>query len=537
MMSSVGAALAVFFGAAKFENIIDPNSPDAAIKHISNMKRIAVTLGFLILLLIIIILLLHGCQGGELPHGTVDIPGNVIDPQPSLAIPQADLEFNNINAGENLSFNVEGMNCGDSESILYRVVATYNSDFILKFDMTIRENDEFQKLAEILKIKAELVGTDGEHLLYDGLLSNMSALEIKLNADSETTAEYLFLITMYLDTSLGEQYYGQKLIADMSWWIEEQDNITIANNEFATVSKTISPDLPNLTPDLNFVTFNWGDNTPFDMKNIKNGDSQTRYFAFEVIHGENINVNIKNDIVTDGKLKEVLKVKVELVGENGNTTLYEGVLKDLEIKHTLFKNDSNKTIVYYKVTVTAEGLTENHCESKLVCDLSWTLDGTSEQLKVPSNNFVAYDKPIKPLDPPHPPKPATSVKLTAKDGYDNVPFAVENMLPGDSESQYYCVSVSHDSTETVRFYINVDTVQKLSNVLRVKVEQLIPNMEDKILYDGLMKDCTAVDVNVTASSETVTPIYYSITVYTNGAEVGNEYAGEGLTADFSWQLQ
>ena len=73
--------------------------------------------------------------------------------------------------------------------------------------------------------------------------------------------------------------------------------------------------------------------------------------------------------------------------------------------------------------------------------------------------------------------------------------------------------------------------------MRVKVEQLIPDAEDKILYDGLMKDCTAVTVSVAASAQTVTPIYYRITVYTNGAEVGNEYVGESLSADFSWQLQ
>ena len=111
------------------------------------------------------------------------------------------------------------------------------------------------------------------------------------------------------------------------------------------------------------------------------------------------------------------------------------------------------------------------------------------------------------------------------------------MLPGDSKAQYYCISVTHDKAETVRFSVNVDTAQKLSNVLRVKVEQLIPDAADQVLYDGLMKDCTAVTVSVTASSETVTPIYYRITVYTNGAEVGNEYAGESLSADFSWQLQ
>lgn len=546
-----GEAVAGFFAlvgqricsSVKFEKVIGKDDPNAIGKRINNMKRIAAMIGLLILVLIIIILSLRGCQGGEPPHGTVDIPGNVIDPIPPVVTPKADLEFNNSSTEENIPFDVEGMDGGDSKSILYRVKATYNSDFVLKYDMTIREVEKFQKLAEIMKIKVELMKDDDSSLLYDGLLSAMSALELDLNTDKETTTEYLFRVTMYLDAPLDEQYYGRKLMADMSWWIEEQDNIAIANNEFTTVSKTTPPDPPTITPDLKFVTVNEGDNTAFDMKNIKNGDSQTKYFAFEVTHGEDVKMAITNAIVTDSKLHEVLKVKVELVGENGNTILYEGLLKDLAVEHTLSKNDSNKSTAYYKVTVTADGLTEDYCETKLVCDLSWSLDGTTEQLKVPSNSFVAYDKPVTPPSPPNPPTPpqppetATSIKLTAKDRYNNVPFDVENMLPGDSKAQYYCVSVTHDSTESVRFYINLDTTQKLSNVLRVKIEQLIPDDFDKVLYDGLMKDCTAVDVSVTASSETVTPIYYRITVYTNGAEVGNEYAGESLTADFSWQLQ
>lgn len=534
-----GVAMAGFFALVgrkiysgiKFDRVIGKDDPDATVKRIHNMKRVAVMIGLAILILTIIMLLLRGCQGGEPPHGTVDIPGNVIDPIPPVVTRKADLEFNNSSTEENIPFDVEGMDGGDSKSILYRVKATYNSDFVLKYDMTIREVEKFQKLAEIMKIKVELVVTDGDSLLYDGLLSDMSAVEIDLNADKDTTTEYLFRITMYLDAPLSEQYYGQKLIADMSWWIEEQDNISIANNEFTTISKTIPPDPPAIIPNLSFITKNEGDNTAFDMRHIMNGDSQTRYFAFEVTHGEDVKMAITNAIVTDSKLHEVLKVKVELVGENGNTILYEGLLKDLNVEHTLTKNDNNKTAVYYKVTVIADGLTEDYCETKLVCDLSWTLDGTSEQLKVPSNSFVAYDKPVTP------PEVATSIELTAKNGYENTPFEVNNMLLGDSVAQYYCVSVTHDGTETVRFFIDVDTAQKLSKVLRVKVEQLIPDTADKVLYDGLMKDCTAVDANVTARSETVTPIYYRITVYTNGAEVGNEYVGESLTADFSWQLQ
>lgn len=546
IISSVGAAMAGFLALIKFDKIISKDDPNATAKRINNMKRIALMIALLILILVVIILLLRSCQGGMLSHGTVDIPGNVIDPAPPAVEPKADLKFNNTNTEENLPFDVECMNGGSSESVLYRIVATYNSDFVLNYSMTIREDEEFQKLAEILKIKAELVGAESDTLMYDGLLSDMPPLEIALNADAETATEYLFRITIYLDASLGDPYYGQKLIADMSWWIEGQDNISVANHEFATVSAVTPPDIPDvpdvpdipdtpqppvITPDLNFIQINEGDNTAFDMKDIENGNSATKYFAFEVVHSKDIKVVIGNTITLDSVLNKILKVKVELVGKDGNVTLYEGLLKELSATHTLPKNDSNKTTVYYKVTVTADGLTEAYCNTKLVCDLSWLLEGTAEQLKVPSNSFEAYDKPYTP------PQTATSIELTAKDGYDNIPFDIKNMLPGDSIAQYYCVSVTHDSTKTVRFDVAVDTAQKLSNVLRVKIEQLIPEGSDKVLYDGLMKDCASVDVSVTASSKTVTQIYYRITVYTNGAEVGNGYVGASLTADFTWQLQ
>ena len=528
MMSLIGGALSSFFELVKFEKIIDKNTPGATIKRIHNMKRVAVMIGLLILVLVIIILLLRGCQGGKPPHGSVDIPGNVIDPMPPVITPTADLEFNKDNAEENLSFDVEGMNGGDSESILCRVKATYNSDFILKYDMTVRDEENFKKLAEVLKIKVELMGEDGDALLYDGLLSDMETLEIALTADESVTKELVFRITAYLDSPLDEQYYGQKLMADMSWWIDGQDNISVANNEFIAV---IIPTHPVIVPNLNFATVNKGDNTTFDMQEIHNGDSESRYFSFEITHGEDITVVIDNIVTIDSVLKNVLKAKVELVGENGNTVLYEGLLTDLSTEHTIPKNDSNKTTLYYKVTVIADGLSEAYCDTRLVCDFSWSVKNTSEQLKIPGNSFEAYKMPYTP------PETATSIELTAKDGYDNVPFNVENMLPGDSATRYYCVSVTHDDTQTVCFSSSLDTEQKLSAVMRVKVEQLVPNAEDIVLYDGLMRDCTDVDVSVTARSETVTAIYYRITVYTNGAEVGNEYAGENLTADFSWQLQ
>ncbi len=512
----------------KFERVLGKNDPQAMPKRIRNTTRIAVLLGLLILISVIVIILLRGSQFTEPPHGSVNIPGNIIDPAPGVVTPNADLEFNTENSEENLPFDVEGMNSGSSETIDYRVVATYNSDFILKYDMTIRENEEFQKLAEILKIKAELVGADGSSELYNGLLADMEALRIELSADTESVAEYLFRITLYLDTPLKEEYYGQRLIADMAWWIDGQDNISIANCEFTTADAGGSP---SDSFEMSFIQLNDGDNTAFNMKNIKDGDSETKYFAFEVFHDQDVKILLENNIVLDTLIDEVLWVKVELIGENGSTVLYEGSLNELSAEHTVLKNDKNKTTLYYKVTVTVNSLTAAHFGNKLICDLSWSIAGTSEELKVPSNTFIISSTPYAPSGV------ATSIKLTEKDGYDNLPFNVENMLPGDAEKQYYCVSVTHDRPLTVRFAIDVDDTQMLSEVMRVKVEQLVPDAEDRLLYDGLMKECSEVDVSVTMGASVVSEIYYRVTVYTVGAEVDNEYVGQSLSADFSWELQ
>jgi len=65
---------------AKFNNV--PRDLNTTAKRIGTMKKIAVAMGILILILIIAILLLRSCQAGEPPHGSVDIPGNVIAPLP-----------------------------------------------------------------------------------------------------------------------------------------------------------------------------------------------------------------------------------------------------------------------------------------------------------------------------------------------------------------------------------------------------------------------------------------------------------------------
>ena len=135
-----------------------------------------------------------------------------------------------------------------------------------------------------------------------------------------------------------------------------------------------------------------------------------------------------------------------------------------------------------------------------------------------------------------PPSVATSIELTYKKGYDNIPFKIEKMLPGDAISQYYCVSITHDSKKKVRFGVIFDLTEKLSSVMMIKVEQLVPDNADVVLYDGLMKEFVSVDIDVASSDNKISELYYRVTVYTIGSEVGNEYVGESLEVDFTWQI-
>ena len=147
------------------------------------------------------------------------------------------------------------------------------------------------------------------------------------------------------------------------------------------------------------------------------------------------------------------------------------------------------------------------------------------------------DVPDPEPEPEPEPEKALLIELTAKEGYDNTPIKVENALPGDRYEKYYCTTVTHEEDVTVSFSVTVDLSQKLTEVMRIKVEHLVPSAPDEVLYDGLLKDCAALDVSLTANGKTESTIYYRITVYTNGAEVGNEHIGESLTAKFVWQLQ
>ena len=130
---------------------------------------------------------------------------------------------------------------------------------------------------------------------------------------------------------------------------------------------------------------------------------------------------------------------------------------------------------------------------------------------------------------------SNSISLHKNKNDDSTPFAVENMLPGDSESKNYYVKVSHKGDITVKYHADIHKGgEKLSEVLKIKIA--IPS-QNNVIYDGVIKAMpTSLDVTVTTDKETESVIDYEITAYLE-TSVGNEYMNTRLTADFKWWVE
>lgn len=130
---------------------------------------------------------------------------------------------------------------------------------------------------------------------------------------------------------------------------------------------------------------------------------------------------------------------------------------------------------------------------------------------------------------------ANTVELYQNQPSDNVPFAADNLFPGDTETKYYCVRVSHKGDVTVRFHANVQPgSEKLAEVLQCRV---VLSTTGETLYEGLMKDMpAALTHELSASEETQSELYYEITAWLD-TSVGNEYMNKTLLADFDWWVE
>ena len=129
---------------------------------------------------------------------------------------------------------------------------------------------------------------------------------------------------------------------------------------------------------------------------------------------------------------------------------------------------------------------------------------------------------------------STTLILYRHNPTDNMVFNAENMFPGDTITQEYCVRVACENDITMQFSIDVhEGYEKLAEVLYCKVVFLDTG---EVLYDGLMFDATnTFDHDVAGGDDTV-DLKYEITVSLD-TSVGNEYQNQKLMADFVWHAE
>ncbi len=119
---------------------------------------------------------------------------------------------------ESTPFNVTNMFPGDCETNIYNIRVSYNGPIKVYFTADVRSG--YEKLAEVLKCKVVMSGNNTP--LYDGLMKEMPDLEHSLSAVNRTE-DLKYEISVYLDTSVGNDYKNKQLVADFKWWAYTSD--------------------------------------------------------------------------------------------------------------------------------------------------------------------------------------------------------------------------------------------------------------------------------------------------------------------------
>ena len=141
---------------------------------------------------------------------------------PSAEITAPALMLSDRNPDDNIRMYAANMFPGDSETQYYCIRVSYKDDVILRFRADVLPGSE--KLAEVLKCKVVL--PESGELLYDGLMKDMpQSLNHSLETQQATVSEVYYAITVYLETSVGNDYMDRELTADYNWWVEETGNL------------------------------------------------------------------------------------------------------------------------------------------------------------------------------------------------------------------------------------------------------------------------------------------------------------------------
>lgn len=170
--------------------------------------------------------------------------------------------------------------------------------------------------------------------------------------------------------------------------------------------------------------------------------------------------------------------------------------------------------------------------------LSWVLlsrgaSGTPAPAASVPDNLITSES-AQPLPAPIPAsQEATLLRLYRGQPEDNTPFDCANLFPGDRESRYFRVQVSHKASVTVHYHADIRPgYEKLAEVLKVRIVLL---NDGSTLYEGLMRDMPA-QLSCLLSGSATDELSYEITAYLD-TSVGNDYQNRNLIADFRWWVE
>ncbi len=126
-------------------------------------------------------------------------------------------------SGTVVPFAVSNLFPNQSVTREYEVKTKHPEAITLNFRADIRKDAQYQKLAEVLKVRIEIQNESNPH--YDGLMKDMpAALQHSLPAG---TNRVTYRITVYLDASVGNDYMDKSLVADFFWWFEDTSDVAV----------------------------------------------------------------------------------------------------------------------------------------------------------------------------------------------------------------------------------------------------------------------------------------------------------------------
>ncbi len=149
---------------------------------------------------------------------------------------QTTLKLYRNRAEDTVPFNANNMFPGDRETKAYLLSVSYRGSLTVHFKANIRPG--YEKLAEVLKCKVVMRGGS---VLYDGLMKDMPNVDYILPTSNGTTSDFIYDITVYLDTSVGNEYMSKELYADFTWWVnEEEESSSSSSSESSSSSSSES---------------------------------------------------------------------------------------------------------------------------------------------------------------------------------------------------------------------------------------------------------------------------------------------------------